>query len=71
MCNTINGNRDVYFGINGMLEAFDGEYCGHDKNNEKKFIRTYHIVKAYEADDEFLYVTLKQNNDMKKDKVKV
>ena len=64
MCNTINGNRDVYFGINGMLEAFDGEYCGHDKNNEKKFIRTYHIVKAYEADDEFLYVTLKQNNDM-------
>lgn len=63
LCNTLSGNKDVYFGINGMLDALDGEYCGHEKNNEKKFIRTYHVVKAYEYDDEFLYVTLKQNND--------
>lgn len=63
LCNTLSGNRDVYIGINGMLDALDGEYCGHEKSNEKKFIRTYHIVKAYEYNDEFLYVTLKQNND--------
>lgn len=64
MCNTIDGNRDIYFGIDEMLDDFDGEYCGHQKNTTKKFIRTYHVVNAYEADDEFLYVTLKQNNNM-------
>lgn len=62
LCNTLSGNRDVYFGINGMIDYLDGEYCGHEKRNEKKFTRTYHVIKACEDNNEFLNVTLKQNN---------
>lgn len=64
LCNTINGNKDVYFGINGMLDDLDGEYCGHEKNTVKKFIRTYYItsVSLNNDDQEVINVTLKQFN---------
>ena len=40
-CNTIDGNKDVYIGNDKMLDDLNGEYCGHEKNTNKSFIRTY------------------------------
>ncbi len=59
-CNTVDGNRDVYFGVSEMLGDLDGEYCGHEKNPSKKFIRTYHIISVTqdENDEVFMNVTL-------------
>ena len=59
-CNTISGNKDVYFGKPDMLDELDGEYCGHEKNTTKSFIRTYHVLGSKEDSDdkEFSFVTL-------------
>lgn len=67
LCNTMDGNKDVYFGKDDMVESLDGEYCGHEKNPTKKFIRTYHIISVLENknDLEYIDVTLRGiNNDV-------
>lgn len=62
-CNTNENNKDIYIGTSDMVDKLDGAYCGHDKNPTKKFIRTYRIMSAtVDKDDEFLNVTLKQND---------
>lgn len=62
-CNASNGNRDVYIGNSEMIDNLNGEYCGHEKNSNESFIRTYKVLKTEIAEDlEFNYVTLEQNN---------
>lgn len=63
-CNTVDGNKDVYIGNSEMLNNLNGEYCGHSKNLEESYIRTYKIIASVinKDDDEFNDVTLEQNN---------
>lgn len=61
-CNTLSGNKDIYFGTSDMVEKLNGAYCEHQENKEKTFIRTYHVVSVQEIDDEYFNVTLKQND---------
>lgn len=64
-CNTLDGNKDIYFGHGTTFESLNGEYCGHEKNSTKDFIRTYHILKIEEIkeDPDFIFVTLKNNQN--------
>lgn len=64
-CNTLDNNKDIYIGKSGMIEELDGNYCGHEKSSIVKFIRTYHIMKVEEIDNDldFVNVTLKGKND--------
>lgn len=63
-CNTIEGNRDVYIGNDTMLNNLQGEYCGHSKNEDKSYIRTYKVISTTinSADEEFNDVILQQND---------
>jgi len=63
-CNTLAGNKDIYIGNTEMLDGLKGEYCGHDKNPDESFIRTYKIIssKISNKDIEFNEVTLKQSD---------
>lgn len=71
-CNTNEGNKDIYFGNDEMLDNLNGNYCGHETSTLKSFIRTYHIISVIEdiEDNEFNYVTLKQYG-MEKETVKI
>lgn len=63
-CNTIDGNKDVYIGNDSMLDDINGGYCGHLKNEDESYIRTYKVISSAidKNDSEFNYVTLEQNN---------
>ena len=63
-CNTIKGNKDIYIGNEEMLDNLNGEYCGHEKNQDESYIRTYKVISSSinKEDREFNDVTLKQNN---------
>ncbi len=65
-CNNINGNKDVYIGNDKMVENLNGEYCGHERNENESFIRTYKILSSTinKDDSEFNDVTLEQNNNI-------
>ena len=62
-CNTLEGNRDIYFGKSEMIDALDGEYCGHEKSSLKKFVRTYHVENIKESDQYEIEVTLVNNKN--------
>ena len=67
-CNTIDGNHDIYIGNSEMLDKLNGDYCGHPKNSDKSFIRTYKIISVAvnEEDSEFNDIILEQNNKREK-----
>lgn len=66
-CNTISGNKDIYIGSSDMVDKLNGEYCGHEKNPDKSYIRTYKVLSSsINIDDsEFNDVLLEQNNGSK------
>ena len=61
LCNTIEGNKDVYFGTSNIASNLKGFYCGKEPDNICHFTRTYHILNITDDDDyNFINVTLKQ-----------
>ena len=63
-CNTLAGNKDIYIGNEDMIDDLKGEYCGHTKNKDESYIRTYKIIDSSIYNGEFNNVTLKQNNGL-------
>ena len=64
VCNTLDGNHDMYFGGPNMAEFLDGEYCGYSKQKIKKFVRTYHILNVDKSEAKnFSEVTLIDNKN--------
>lgn len=62
-CNTLDGNKDIYFGTINIENNLKGEYCSHAENNICYFIRTYHILNITETDDsEFVDITIEDYN---------
>ncbi len=63
-CNTLEGNKDVYFGTKEMILSLQNSYCQKESLPPIKFIRTYHVSKITEntEDENSIYVTLKPNN---------
>lgn len=63
-CNTIDGNKDIYIGNDEMVNKLDGEYCGHDKNTNINFTRTYKVLSSSfdKSNPEFYFVKLEQNS---------
>ena len=63
-CNTISGNKDVYIGNDQMLDNLHGEYCGHKKNGDESYIRTYMVLSntIYSKDKEYNEVLLEDIN---------
>lgn len=63
-CNTIDGNKDIYIGNDEMVNKLDGEYCGHDKNTNINFTRTYEVLSSSidKSNPEFYFVKLEQNS---------
>lgn len=63
-CNTIDGNKDIYIGNDEMIDKLDGEYCGHNKNINENFTRTYKVLSSTidKSDSEFYLVKLEQNS---------
>ena len=60
VCNTLDGNNDIYAGTSEMVGKLDNGYCGHTESSTKKFTRTYHIVSVTDDDDaDYINVTLK------------
>lgn len=60
-CNTLEGNKDIYYGSDTLEEDIKGAYCGHDKDSSCYFTRTYHIESIHGTDDlEFNEVVLKE-----------
>ena len=43
-CNTIDGNKDVYIGNSSMIDNLHGEYCGHKRDKDESYIRTYKVL---------------------------
>ena len=63
-CNTIEGNKDVYIGNEQMIENLHGEYCGHKRNEDESYIRTYMVLSntIYSKDKEYNEVLLEDIN---------
>mgnify|MGYP002860850412 CR=1 FL=1 len=60
-CNTLAGNKDIYFGPSDLVNILDGNYCGHDTSNRKYFTRTYKVLNIYLDDDnEYINITVSQ-----------
>lgn len=61
ICNTVDGNKDIYFGTPNLSSNLKGGYCNHEPDNDCYFTRTYHILNiAADNDEDFINVTLKQ-----------
>ena len=61
LCDTIDGNKDIYAGPSDMVSKLNNGYCGHTESDTKTFTRTYYIVSAIDDDDaNYINVTLKQ-----------
>lgn len=57
ICNTLDGNTDVYFGNTNM--KFESDFC--KTNNKETFTKTYHVLKVLDMNtDEAKYLILKQ-----------
>ena len=60
VCNTLDGNNDIYVGTSVMVGKLNNGYCGHAESTTKKFTRTYYIVSVTDDDDaDYINVTLK------------
>ena len=46
-CNTSEGNKDIYIGSDKMLDDLNGEYCGHKRNQNESYIRTYKVLQSH------------------------
>lgn len=61
LCNTLDKNKDIYFGVENIESKLKGAYCGHKANNTCTFTRTYKIINISEHDEEeFINVTLSE-----------
>lgn len=61
ICNTLEGNKDIYFGTPNIEKNMQGTYCGKIQNDKCTFTRTYHILNITEDDHEdYINVTLKE-----------
>lgn len=61
LCNTLDGNKDIYFGTPNIQDNLKGAYCGKKEIDTCYFTRTYYIMNIAEDNDaEFINVTLKQ-----------
>lgn len=59
LCDTLEGNTDLYFGTPNLATNLKGAYCGHRSETICTFIRTYYIVSIQDDNDEnFINVTL-------------
>ena len=63
-CNTIEGNKDVYIGDSSMLDNLHGEYCGHKRDEDESYIRTYKVlsVSIYSKDKEYNEILVEDIN---------
>lgn len=63
-CNTIDGNKDVYIGDSSMLDNLHGEYCGHKRDENESYTRTYKVlsISIYNKDKEYNEVLLEDIN---------
>ena len=63
-CNTIEGNKDVYIGDSSMLDNLHGEYCGHKRDEDESYIRTYKVlsISIYSKDKEYNEVLVEDIN---------
>lgn len=60
-CNTLDGNKDIYFGPYDMnvTKAYNNGVCGKGNNNESTFTKTYNIESISSGEEENIYyVTL-------------
>ena len=61
ICNTIEGNKDIYFGTTNIETNLKGSYCGKKQINTCTFTRTYYILNIEDDDDyNYINVTLKE-----------
>ena len=63
-CNTVDGNKDVYIGNPSMLDDLHGEYCGHQRDKDESYIRTYKVlsIAINNKDQEYNEVLLEDIN---------
>ena len=67
LCDTIEGNHDIYFGITDMEKNLNNNYCGKLVNDTCYYTRTYRIINIAETtDSNFVDVTLTTHNGNKK-----
>lgn len=67
LCDTTEGNHDIYFGITNMEKNLNNNYCGKLVNDTCYYTRTYHIINIAETtDSNFVDVTLTTHNGNKK-----
>ena len=60
VCNTIDGNEDIYFGALDIASGLKGEYCGKKISDICYFTRTYYVLNITDDDDyNFINVTLR------------
>ena len=50
-CNTLNNNKDIYFGPIDMTSKLNSEYCNHNIENRKYFTRTYKVLNILDNKD--------------------
>lgn len=66
LCNTIEGNHDIYFGTVDTSKKLNNAYCGKQANNTCYFTRTYHVKSVVEtSDSDFVNITLGDNTVVK------
>lgn len=53
-CNTLDGNKDIYYGSGTLEDDLKGAFCGHKEDNSCTFTRTFYIesIHAGETEDE-------------------
>ncbi len=63
-CNTIEGNKDIYIGRKDMLDDLHGEWCGHQKDTNKNYTKTYKVLSVItnKKDNEFNDVVVEDIN---------
>lgn len=66
LCNTIEGNHDIYFGVPDTSKRLNNAYCGKEANNTCYFTRTYHVKSVVQTtDSDFVDITLEDNTVVK------
>ena len=50
-CNTINNNKDIYYGPTDLTDKLKSVYCNHDTSKRNYFIRTYRVLNIIPSKD--------------------
>ena len=58
LCNTLEGNKDVYIGNSSMVDELDGLYCRRKARKFETFARTYQILQTKMIDEETIELTV-------------